>query len=465
MAQATAGKGQQQPSGQPQRGQAAGVTVQQVMSGKSGTPGGQAQPVSPRGGGLTAQQAMAGGKAAANPPAGAGGGVTVQQAMGGKQGANPATSPRGAMSMEQAVAGKGAKGGVAQPAAEGGYKTLEQAASKKGQGAVSPRSQNQPTLKREKSEVDEISENFWEVPKESLQLVSTVALGTYGPVWRGKAWDISGRDGMTLVAVKELKQPTSNVAKMAFMKELEVMKSLQKHPYVVNLLGCCTYYDPASMVFEYAPHGSLLDHLRKNRPQSPSGKTPTSGELVTFAMQVAKGMAYLSRQKIVHGDLTTRNILLGQRMVCKVSNAARVRNVVENVAEGRLGIRWMSPESICASVYTTMSDIWSFGILMWEIVTYGSTPYPGMSAREVSNRLKVGYRMERPEHCSPELYSVMQACWDDNPKKRPSFRTLSLDLEKLLTSGKTDHVDASKYDKTKYKDLDDHRPHTPGTVK
>ncbi|XP_038055965.1 serine/threonine-protein kinase SMU1-like, partial [Patiria miniata] len=464
MTQATAGKGAQQPPTKPQRGPAAGVTVQQAMSGKTGAQGGHAQQVSPRGG-VTMEQALTGGKAAGNSPRGASG-ITVEQAMAGKQGAQPPTgakpkSPRGAITMEQATAGKGpqAAGGG------GGYKTLEQAASGKGKGATAPRSQNKPALQREKSEVDEINENFWEVPKESIQLVSTVAMGTYGPVWRGKAWDIHGRDGMTLVTIKELKQPVSGVVKAAFMKELEVMKSLQKHPYVVNLLGCCTFYDPVTMVFEYAPHGSLLDHLRKNRPHSPGGKTPSSGEIVTFAMQVAKGMAYLSRQKVVHGDLTTRNILLGQRMVCKVSNATRVRNVVENVAEGRLGIRWMSPESICASVYTTMSDIWSFGVLTWEIVTYGSTPYPGMSAREVSNRLKVGHRMERPAHCSLELYSVMQACWDDNPKKRPSFRTLSLDLEKLLANGKTDHIDASKYDKTKYKDLDDLRPHTPGTVK
>ncbi|XP_071807824.1 uncharacterized protein [Asterias amurensis] len=453
MQQATAGKGARPP---PQRSPAAGVTVQQAMGGK---PSAKPHGPQPNTGAVTLQQAMTGGKGATRQAA-AGGGVTVQQAMGGK-GAAAAQQhgAAGGKTIDQVMAGKGAQAA----AGRGGYNTLEQAAAGKNKGAV-PRSQPQPTLKRERSKVEQIDDNFWEVPKESVQLVTMIANGTYGAVWRGKAWDISGKDGMTVVAVKELKKTAGNVAKQAFMKELEVMKSLQKHPYVLNLLGCCTFYDPVTMVLEYAPHGCLLNHLRKNRPHTPGGKPPSSPELVTYAMQVAKGMAYLSRQKVVHGDLTTRNVLLGQRMICKISNAARVRNVVENVAEGRLGIRWMSPESICASVYTTMSDIWSYGVLIWEITSYGSTPYPGMSARDVSNRLKVGYRMDKPEHCSQELFSIVQACWADNPKKRPSFRTLSLDLEKLLADNKTVHVDSAKYDKTKYKDLDDLRPHTPGTV-
>ncbi|KAJ8033478.1 Tyrosine kinase receptor Cad96Ca [Holothuria leucospilota] len=394
--------------------------------------------------------------------------MSLNQAMAAKSNAGatrlpPQRQPGGGaaigISLEQALQAKSKTRRESQPAVSFGDASPR--SSKRATGVVDRRSSVAGT--EAYREIDEIANNFWEIPRESVELITTIAQGTYGPIYRGKAWDIGKRPGAYLVVVKTLSSKGGSMARSAFLREMDEMKKLERHPNVISLLATCTVVDPFYMVIEYASKGPLNEFLRRNRPGSPGGQTPAPRELVRFAAQIANGMAHISDKQIVHGDLACRNVLLSERLVCKISNVARVRNVVENVTEARLALRWMSPESITASAYNTMSDVWSFGILLWEIIVFGATPYPGIPTETVKRRLQFGFRMAKPPHCSPELFSVMHDCWQEEPRKRPTFKSLCLRLERLMDQGKPP-INIERYNRNKYEDMDDHRPHTPGSI-
>jgi len=181
------------------------------------------------------------------------------------------------------------------------------------------------------------------------------------------------------------------------------------------------------------------DDGRHGHRRKDSSGNVTAKDLTKYAYGVAKGMEFLGSKGIIHRDIAARNILLDHNRVCKISDFGLSRNLADTGSEmyeqktkGALPIRWMAPESLYFSVFTPKSDVWSFGILMWEIVTLGSTPYPGMGAREVMRRVRDGYRLERPGHCHPELYKIIAKCWAGDMNKRPDFTELRQGLAKLL---------------------------------
>jgi len=297
-----------------------------------------------------------------------------------------------------------------------------------------------------------------EFPRHHLKIYGILGEGCFGQVWKCEALNIDGNKGTTTVAVKTLKESASEKEKKDLLQELEVMKMLEPHPNVVRLLGCCTQgseKDPIFVIMEYVAKGKLQEFLRKSRAEHYYGnlygnsQKLTSRDLTQFCHQVAKGMEYLSSKKVIHRDLAARNILVTDQNVCKVadfgfSRDVMANNIYERKSEGRLPIRWMGPESLYDNIYTTKTDVWSFGVLMWEIVTLGSTPYPGMSGSEVMKKVKEGYRLEKPEHCDREIYNMMFYCWDKDPAERPSFTQLVKDLESLLTKD-TDYIDLNQF--------------------
>jgi len=298
----------------------------------------------------------------------------------------------------------------------------------------------------------------WEFPRHHLKIYGILGEGCFGQVWKCEALNIDGNKGTTTVAVKTLKESASEKDKKDLIAELNVMKMLDPHPNVVRLLGCCTLgseKEPTFVIMEYVAKGKLQEFLRKSRAEHyygnlhGSSQKLTSRDLTSFCYHVAKGMAYLSSKKVVHRDLAARNVLVTEHNICKVadfgfSRDIMIDNIYERKSEGRLPIRWMAPESLYDNIYTTKTDVWSYGVLMWEIATLGSTPYPGMSGSEVMKKVKEGHRLEKPEHCDREIFNMMFYCWDKDPAERPAFTQLVKDLEALLTK-ETDYIDLNQF--------------------
>ncbi|XP_069695708.1 tyrosine kinase receptor Cad96Ca isoform X2 [Periplaneta americana] len=295
----------------------------------------------------------------------------------------------------------------------------------------------------------------WEFPRHRLKVFNILGEGCFGQVWRCEALDIDGREGTTVVAVKTLKENASDKERSDLVQELQVMKMLEPHPNVVRLLGCCTEKEPFFVIMEYVPHGKLQSFLRNSRAERYYGNlhgpsnSLTSRDLTSFVYQVARGMDFLSSKGIIHRDLAARNILVGENHICKVADFGFARDIIsshvyERKSEGRLPIRWMAPESLYDNIFSVKSDVWSFGVLIWEIVTLGSTPYPGLAAADVMRRVRDGYRLDKPEHCRRELYNIMYYCWDKDPKERPSFSELVKLLEQLLLT-ETEYIELERF--------------------
>ncbi|GIY58924.1 tyrosine kinase receptor Cad96Ca [Caerostris darwini] len=305
----------------------------------------------------------------------------------------------------------------------------------------------------------------WEFPRHRLQFIGILGEGCFGQVWKCLAQDLGPREETTTVAVKTLKENATEKEKKDLLSELEVMKLLEPHPNVVTLIGCCSDKDPILVIMEFVSRGKLQTYLRESRVERMYGnlhgssKHLTSRDLTSFSYQVAKGMDYLANKGIIHRDLAARNILVDENKTCKVADFGFARDVIashvyERKSEGRLPIRWMAPESLFDNIYTTKTDVWSFGVLLWEIVTLGSTPYPGLSANEVIRRVRDGYRLEKPEHCRREMYNIMFYCWDKDPKQRPSFGELVNFLDRLLISEHT-YIELERFPDHSYYNITD----------
>lgn len=242
--------------------------------------------------------------------------------------------------------------------------------------------------------------------------------GQYGVVWQG-LWRKRKR-----VAVKVLKP--GSMSKKDFLVEACIMKTLH-HRNLVTLYAICSKEEPIYIIQEFAVGGCLLDYLRRTRKQE------TFPQLQYIAAQVAAGMAYIESKKLIHRDLAARNVLLGENNVAKICDFGLARSVsceyVSRRDNIKLPIKWMALESITQARYTIKSDVWSFGILMMEIFTYGEKPYRGQNigSDDIEEYLSSGYRMPNPpEYEIPdELYNVMCSCWLEDPEKRPTFEYLS----------------------------------------
>lgn len=164
----------------------------------------------------------------------------------------------------------------------------------------------------------------------------------------------------------------------------------------------------------------------------------TFKDLVSCTYQLARGMEYLASQKCIHRDLAARNVLVTENNVMKIADFGLARDInnidyYKKTTNGRLPVKWMAPEALFDRVYTHQSDVWSFGVLMWEIFTLGGSPYPGIPVEELFKLLKEGHRMDKPANCTNELYMMMRDCWHAVPSQRPTFKQLVEDLDRILT--------------------------------
>ncbi|XP_060947614.1 tyrosine-protein kinase fynb isoform X1 [Limanda limanda] len=267
------------------------------------------------------------------------------------------------------------------------------------------------------------TKDVWEIPRESLQLIKRLGNGQFGEVWIG-TWN-----GTTKVAVKTLKPGT--MSPESFLEEAQIMKKL-RHDKLVQLYAVVSE-EPIYIVTEYMGKGSLLEFMKDGE-----GRGLKLPNLVDMAAQVAGGMAYIERMNYIHRDLRSANILVGDNLVCKIADFGLARLIEDNEYTARQGakfpIKWTAPEAALYGKFTIKSDVWSFGILLTELVTKGRVPYPGMNNREVLEQVERGYRMPCPQDCPISMHELMLQCWKKDAEERHTFEYLQAFLEDYFTA-------------------------------
>uniref|UniRef100_A0A8B9L3Y8 receptor protein-tyrosine kinase n=1 Tax=Astyanax mexicanus TaxID=7994 RepID=A0A8B9L3Y8_ASTMX len=335
----------------------------------------------------------------------------------------------------------------------------------------------------------------WEFPRDKLKLGKILGAGAFGKVVEATAYGLGKGENVTRVAVKMLKASAHSDEKEALMSELKILSHIGHHKNIVNLLGACTYGGPVLVITEYCCHGDLLNFLRtkaetflnyvmtvpgiteersvyKNitadrmfirsdsgisstcsdtyldmRPVGPRSKSTREehdswpldmDDLLRFSYQVAQGLDFLAAKNCIHRDVAARNVLLTDGRIAKICDFGLARDIMNDsnyVVKGnaRLPVKWMAPESIFECVYTVQSDVWSYGILLWEIFSLGKSPYPNMLVdSKFYQKIKSGYQMSRPDFAPPEMYTIMQMCWNLEPTERPTFGKIAQLIERLL---------------------------------
>ncbi|XP_056300641.1 high affinity nerve growth factor receptor isoform X2 [Pseudoliparis swirei] len=267
------------------------------------------------------------------------------------------------------------------------------------------------------------------IKRRDIVLKWELGEGAFGKVYLAECANLSPDSDKMLVAIKTLKDANEST-RQDFQREAELLTVLQ-HQHIVRFYGVCTDGEPLAMVFEYMRHGDLNRFLRAHGPDAhilEEAKMPPLGQLTVpqmlhIAAQIASGMVYLASLHFVHRDLATRNCLVGEGLVVKIGDFGMSRDIYSTDyyrVGGRtmLPIRWMPPESIMYRKFTTESDIWSFGVVLWEIFTYGKQPWYQLSNSEAIECITQGRELERPRTCPKEVSLLMQGCWQTEPQQR-----------------------------------------------
>ncbi|NXJ69968.1 MERTK kinase, partial [Rostratula benghalensis] len=275
--------------------------------------------------------------------------------------------------------------------------------------------------------------------RNALSLGKVLGEGEFGSVMEGHLSQPEGTPQK--VAVKTMKLDNFSQREIEeFLSEAACMKDFD-HPNVIKLLGVCIELSsqqvPRPMVIlPFMKYGDLHSFLLRSRLEMAPQFVPLQ-TLVKFMVDIALGMEYLSSRHFLHRDLAARNCMLRDDMTVCVADFGLSKKIYSGdyYRQGRIAkmpVKWIAIESLADRVYTTKSDVWAFGVTMWEIATRGMTPYPGVQNHEIYEYLFHGQRLKKPEDCLDELYEIMSACWRANPAARPTFSQLKVHLEKLL---------------------------------
>ncbi|XP_049593484.1 tyrosine-protein kinase Fer [Syngnathus scovelli] len=265
-----------------------------------------------------------------------------------------------------------------------------------------------------------VKDKKWILNHEDVALGELLGKGNFGEVFKGTLL----RD-KTPVAVKTCKEDLPPELKIRFLSEARILKQYD-HPNIVKLIGVCTQRQPIYIVMELVPGGDFLSFLRKKKDEL---KTK---QLLRLAVDAAAGMAYLESKNCIHRDLAARNCLVGEGTLLKISDFGMSRQEDDGVYSSsglkQIPIKWTAPEALNYGRYTSESDVWSYGILLWETFSLGVCPYPGMTNQQAREQVEKGYRMACPQRCPDDVYKVMQRCWQYSPEERPKFAELQRDL-------------------------------------
>lgn len=278
------------------------------------------------------------------------------------------------------------------------------------------------------------------IAREKISFIQSLGEGAFGRVFLGTVDYLTPDEPTTLVAVKTLKDAAGEEARVDFEREAELLTNLH-HANIVRFYGVSTDGDPLMILFEYMEYGDLNNFLRDRGPDrsvlDPGAKAVaplTRADLLKISVQVAAGMEYLASQHFVHRDLATRNCLVGDMLVIKIGDFGMSRDVysTDYYRVGRhtmLPIRWMPPESILYRKFTVESDVWSFGVVLWEIFAFGKQPWYELSNHEVIQQVTSGKLLTKPDGCPEEIYQMMLTCWKTQPQDRCPIKELHSQLE------------------------------------
>ncbi|KAJ8280298.1 hypothetical protein GJAV_G00052920 [Gymnothorax javanicus] len=301
------------------------------------------------------------------------------------------------------------------------------------------------------------------VDRHKLTLGKTLGEGEFGSVMEGLLTHDESQAALK-VAVKTMKIAICTRSEMEdFLREAACMKEFD-HINVMRLLGVCLQtvesegYPSPVVILPYMKHGDLHSYLLYSR----LGDCPVflpSHMLVKFMIDIARGMEYLSSKNFIHRDLAARNCMLNENMTVCVADFGLSKKIYNGdyYRQGRISkmpVKWIAIESLADRVYTTKSDVWSFGVTMWEIATRGQTPYPGVENSEIYDYLRQGNRLKQPPDCLDSIYSLMHSCWLLSPKDRPGFDTLLCELEKASE----ELPDPQEPDEVLYVNMEDQGP-------
>ncbi|EDQ88906.1 uncharacterized protein MONBRDRAFT_37376 [Monosiga brevicollis MX1] len=283
--------------------------------------------------------------------------------------------------------------------------------------------------------------DVWEFERHNLWIGPKLGNGAFGEVFQ--AWIAhQSADGKQACAAKRLPPGASYEAHQDFRAELALMKELGTHPNVIGLVGHCFQDEPPILLVELAELGNLRDLLRKGRASEGRAQSHSVGQLIEFCRQIVNGMAFLEQNDVIHRDLAARNVrrhrlakfefkhlcvLVDQQMTCKVSDFGLARTLdgeQYTTTTTRLPVKWMAPESLGRRIYTTKSDVWAFGVTMWEIFSLGGTPYQEYRNAHILNLLESGYRLPVPMQMPSKAHGIMQQCWSMEAEERPAFAEL-----------------------------------------
>ncbi|XP_014828059.1 PREDICTED: ephrin type-B receptor 1-like, partial [Poecilia mexicana] len=270
-----------------------------------------------------------------------------------------------------------------------------------------------------------------EIDVSTVKIEEVIGAGEFGEVYKGRL-KLPGKREI-YVAIKTLKAGYVEKQRRDFLSEASIMGQFD-HPNIIRLEGVVTKSRPVMIVTEFMENGALDSFLRQNDGQF------TVIQLVGMLRGISAGMKYLSEMNYVHRDLAARNILVNSNLVCKVSDFGLSRYLQEDTSDpsytsslgGKIPVRWTAPEAIAYRKFTSASDVWSYGIVMWEVMSYGERPYWDMSNQDVINAIEQDYRLPPPMDCPSALHQLMLDCWQKDRNVRPRFADIVSTLDKMI---------------------------------